>query len=135
MAKPATQSNQFDPAVVNAILGKIDNFYAELASERGSYMSTCRGIRENIRAVFEDAKAQGVPTKELRTLVKIRESEAKARKLYDDLESDQQETLKMIAATEQVKDLPLWRSAEDRGKPIPGVDVERTGQNPNPMFN
>ncbi len=51
-----------------------------------------------------------------------------------DLEGDQQQTLAMLAATEKVRDLPLWRSAEDR-KPIPGVDVVRTGEHPDPMFD
>jgi hypothetical protein len=134
MAKPATASNDFDPKVVNALLGKIDQFHDDLASERGSYMAKCRNIRENIDNVFEEAKAQGIPTKELRTLVKIRVGEAKCRKLYEDLEGDQQETLARLAATEKVADLPLWRSAIER-KPVPGVDVERTGENPNPMFN
>lgn len=131
MAKPASASNQFDPDIVRPILAKIDGFYADLGKERGSYMSTCRGIRENIKAVYDEAKTQGIPTKELRTLIKIRENEQKNQKLYEELEADQQQTLAMIAATEKVMDLPLWRSTR---KPVPGVDVVRTGEHPNPMF-
>lgn len=133
MAKPATSTNNFDPVIVNELLDKIDGFHADLGSERGASMSRCRNIRESISNVFKEAKAQGIPTKELRTLVKIRINEATNQKLYEELESDQQATLAMLAATERVKDLPLWRSAEDR-KPIPGVDVVRTGEHPDPMF-
>lgn len=131
MAKPANATNDFDPIVVNALLGKIDGFDADLMSERGSYMSKCRNIRENIKAVYDDAKAQGVPSKELRTLVKIRKHERKSVELFNELEADQQQALAMLAATEKVKDLPLWRAA---AKPVPGWDVARTGEHPEPMF-
>ena len=131
MAKPAHTTNDFDPIIVNALLGKIDGFDTDLLSERGSYMSKCRNIRENIKAVYDEAKAHGVPSKELRTLVKIRKGERRNAELFNELEADQQHTLAMLAATEKVKDLPLWRAA---AKPVAGWDVERTGQHPEPMF-
>ena len=109
---------------------------ADLLSERGSYMAKCRGIRESIQAVYDEARAAGVPKKELSTLVKIRKNEQRNIALYNDLESDQQQTLAMLAATEKVADLPLWRSATERTRrPIPGVDVVRTGEHPDPMFD
>lgn len=131
MAKPATASNQFDPDVVNNLLGKIDGYDGDLDSERGSYMKKCRDIRERIAAVYEEAKAHGVPQKELRTLVKIRTHEKASKKLFLELEHDQQEALKLLAATEKVKDLPLWRSAEERG-----THTDDTGatQHAKPMF-
>jgi len=132
MAKPATASNQYDPDVVNNLLGKIDGFDADLDSEKGSYMKRCRDLRERIAAVYEEAKAAGVPQKELRTLVKIRKHEKASKKLFLELEHDQQENLKMIAATEKVKDLPLWRSAEERGT---HVDDDGATVHPKPMFN
>jgi hypothetical protein len=132
MAKPATSLNSFDPEVVNNLLGKIDGYDADLDSMKGSYMASCRNVRENIKAVYDQAKAQGVPEKELRTLVKIRKNERRNMKLYQELEHDQQEVLKMIAATEKVMDLPLWRATtEDRG-----THVDETGktQHAKPMF-
>lgn len=133
MAKPATASNQFDPDVVNNLLGKIDGYDADLDSEKGSYMKKCRDIRERMNAVFEEAKAHGVPQKELRVLVKIRKHEKSSKKLFLELEHDQQEALKLLAATEKVKDLPLWRAAfEDRG-----THTDDTGatQHAKPMFD
>lgn len=132
MAKPATASNGFDAETVNRMLGKIDGFDADLDSERGSYMKKCRNIREHITAVYEEAKGLGIPQKELRTLIKIRKGEASNARLYAELENDQQHVLKMLAATEKVADLPLWRAAI---KPIPGVDVAKSGQTSNPMFD
>lgn len=132
MAKPANASNQYDPDIVNALLGKIDGFDDDLASEKGSYMSRCRNIRESIKAVYDEAKAHGVPQKELRVLVKIRKHEKASSKLFHELENDQQVNLQMLAATEAVADLPLWRSAAAR-KPIPGVDVDAP-KHQKPMF-
>ena len=113
MAKPAntTSINSFDAELVQSILAKIDRYEADLLSERGESMAACRNIRDSIRGVYEDAKAQGIPTKELRALCKIRKNEAKNTQIYAELERDQQEVLSMLATAEGVKDLPLWRAA------------------------
>ena len=115
MAKAANASNDFEPEVVQELLGKIDGYHADLASERGTFMKTCRSIRESISNVYTEAKARGIPQKELRSLVKIRLNEAKNRKIYEELEADQQLTLSMLATAEGVKDLPLWRAAAMMG--------------------
>ncbi|TQF30011.1 hypothetical protein UNPA324_10530 [Bradyrhizobium sp. UNPA324] len=46
-------------------------------------------------------KARGIPTKELRSLVKIRLNEEKNRELYEDLEADQQQIVSMLAGEAQ----------------------------------
>lgn len=134
MAKPATTTNQYDRTILNSLLKKIDGFHTDLESERGSYMSRCRNIRESIQGVLEEAKAAGIPQKELRTWIKIRTNEAKTSKLYHELEPDQQQNLQMIAeATEKVRDLPLWRASfEDHG-----TKTDDTGRmvHGKPMFN
>ncbi|MGY8665703.1 GapR family DNA-binding domain-containing protein [Bradyrhizobium sp. UFLA05-109] len=115
MAKAANTSNDFEPEVVQELLGKIDGYHADLASERGTFMKTCRSIRESISNVYTEAKARGIPEKELRSLVRIRLNEQKNRKIYEELEADQQLTLSMLATAEGVKDLPLWRAAAMMG--------------------
>src|SRR5258708_6089052 len=65
MAKAADTSNQFDTAVVQNLVGKIEDFFVDLDSERGTYMQRCRNIRESISAVYDEAKARGIPKKEL----------------------------------------------------------------------
>ncbi|WP_063685589.1 GapR family DNA-binding domain-containing protein [Bradyrhizobium stylosanthis] len=115
MAKAANTTNDFEPEVVQELLGKIDGYHADLASERGTFMKTCRSIRESISNVYTEAKARGIPQKELRSLVKIRLNEAKNRRIYEELEADQQQTLSMLATAEGVKDLPLWRAAAMMG--------------------
>jgi uncharacterized protein (UPF0335 family) len=115
MAKAANTTNDFEPEVVQELLGKIDGYHADLVSERGTFMKTCRSIRESISNVYTEAKARGIPEKELRSLVKIRLNEAKNRKIYEELEADQQLTLSMLATAEGVKDLPLWRAAAMMG--------------------
>lgn len=131
MAKPAHTSNQYDPSVVQNLLGKIDGFDSDLESERGTYMQKCRSIRERMSAVYDEAKAQGVPQKELRVLVKIRKHEKSSTKLYHELENDQQQNLKMLAATEKVMDLPLWRASVEHGT---GTDDTGAMKVAKPMF-
>jgi hypothetical protein len=131
MAKPAHASNDFDPVVVNHLLAKIDGLDKDKSSEHASYMSKVRNILESQKAVYDEGKAAGIPAKELRTLVKIRHAERKAASLYEELEPDQQHILAMLAATEKVADLPLWRAS---AKSVPGWDVARSGQHPSPMF-
>ena len=114
MAKPATQTNNFDPEIVNNLLARIDDYKAEISSERGQSMQRCRAIRESISNCFREAKAKGIPTSELRALLKIRDHEAASRKIYDELEKEQKENLALLAATERVKDLPLWRIASEK---------------------
>jgi hypothetical protein len=116
MAKAAATTNDFDPEVVQEILAKIDGYKADILRERGSSMSRCRSIHESISSTFKEAKARGIPTKELRSLVKIRENEEKNRQIYADLEADQQHVLSMLATAEGVKDLPLWRASAAMGE-------------------
>lgn len=111
MAKSATSTNDFEPEIVQEILAKIDGYEADLLSERGSSMARCRNIRESISNVYKEAKARGIPDKELRALVKIRKNEQKNIRIFGELERDQQQIVSLLATAEGVKDLPLWRAA------------------------
>src|SRR5215510_10349190 len=108
MAKPASANgNGYDSQVVQNLVNKIEDYFVDLESERGTYMQKCRGIRESIAAVYEEADARGVPKKELRVMVKARGKLKSARQMLDDLESDQRETVEMLAeAFGDAADLP-----------------------------
>jgi len=124
MAKSATSTNNFDPAIVNSILGKLDDYDAQLLSMRGAYMADCRRVRESMKGVYDDAKMSGIPTKPLKALMEIRKNEKKNNEIYrDKLEEEEQEQLRILAATEKVMDLPLWASARptpvsERPRPV-----------------
>jgi hypothetical protein len=111
MAKPADAKNTFDPAVVKSLVGKIEGYFDDIESERGSYMRRCRSIRESITAVYDEAKARGVPRKELRAFIKGRQRLEKARKVLADLEAEERETVELLAeAFGDAADLPLFES-------------------------
>jgi uncharacterized protein (UPF0335 family) len=119
MAKEATaRGNGYDPNQLKTIVGKIEACFADLLSERGAYMNRCRGIRQGITAAYDEAKALGIPKKELRTLVKTRELQGKIEAQVAALEADEKETYAMlIDSLGDFGNLPLGAAALDRAKP------------------
>jgi uncharacterized protein (UPF0335 family) len=110
-AAAATTTNGFDPKIVQPLVKKIEGFFDDLDSERGTYMQKCRSIRESISAVYEEADARGIPKKELRAFVTARLKLEKARAVLDALEADQRETVEMLSeAFGDAADLPLFES-------------------------
>jgi hypothetical protein len=116
MAKAAdAQTNSFDPAIVQSLTNKVDGCFTELESERGTYMRRCRSIRERIRGIYDEAAARGLPKDEFRTFIKGRQALAKAQRLLEDLETEQRETVEMLAeAFGDAKTLPLFASKIER---------------------
>jgi Arc/MetJ-type ribon-helix-helix transcriptional regulator len=114
---PAAATNGFDREKLQDIVGRIEQCFADLLSERGAYMNRCRGIREGITAAYDDAKAQGIPKKELRALVKTRELERKIAAQFAELEADEQQNYQMIQeALGDFADSPLGAAAVERAK-------------------
>lgn len=116
MARKASEdrkTNEFDPAVVKDLVKRWDACNESLASEKGSYMRACREIREDMQGLLEEAKARGVPKKELRLFLKARGRLADARRILDDIEDDAVKlTVEQLAvAFGDAKDLPLFESA------------------------
>jgi hypothetical protein len=115
MAQPASATNTFDPTIVKPIVDKIEGFLADLDSERGSYMQRCRSIRDSMSSAYEEGKARGIPKKELRALVRTREKLRAARRVLDDLEPEQRQTVEMLAeAFGDAADLPLFAETINR---------------------
>lgn len=95
MTKAAKYSGH-DPDQIKGFVSDIEHCLKQLESERGKYMSRCRSIRDDIKAVIEVAKESGISTRALRSVVKARELERKVDKLRDALEDEHQETYDQI---------------------------------------
>jgi chorismate mutase len=118
MAKDARSSNGYDPEKLQEVVGKIDGCLDDLLSERGSYMAKCRVIRKGMAAVFDEAKAAGIPTKELRLKIKNREREAKIKESIAELENDEKANYDMICqGLGDFGDTELGKAAIDKARP------------------
>lgn len=139
MAKPAKEAaatNEYDPKVIQNLVGKIDQHFADLASEQGSYMQRCRTIRESIAATYDEGKARGVPKKELRAFVSGRQKLAKARAVLDDLEPDQRQTVEMLAkAYGDAADLPLFAYVSGNAVSSDSAAPKSKAKNKQPDFD
>ncbi len=97
MAKKANEAvNSPESDDVQAAVRNIEDHYADLASERGSYMLKCRRIRESMAADYERAGNQGISKKLLKLIVKERELERRIDALALDLENDERSELEML---------------------------------------
>ncbi len=81
-------SNRATPEEAGSFVDQFEEFEAEIASERGVFMSKCRAIRERQKELLEDAKSQGVGKGLVKAIAKARELEAKAKAIRDEMEDD-----------------------------------------------
>jgi uncharacterized protein (UPF0335 family) len=111
-------ANSYDRAQLEALLTEIDAADERLASLKGEYMVSCKGPREDITAVFEQAKEQGIPVKAFRTIVKNRRLDKQMHGNINKLDLDQQAEYDLMAEKlGDFADLPLGKAALDRVKP------------------
>jgi hypothetical protein len=97
MARKANQAiNTPDDEDVKAAVAAIEHGLADLASERGRYMSLCKKIREIMAGDYEDAANKGVPKKLLKKIIRERELARKIDALVLDLEPDEASELDML---------------------------------------
>src|SRR6185312_16153185 len=99
MAKNQTgdqKTNGIDPVKAKRFVGEIDRCFDELASERGSYMARCRGIRDRIKGWKEQAADAGIPRGGLNHLLKRRELQTTIDEHEAEAEADTIETADMI---------------------------------------
>ena len=90
------QTSPIDSVKARRFVSEIDRCFDELDSERGSYMSRCKGIRERIKDWKDQAEASGIPRRGLNHLLKRREIESKLKAHEDDAEEEIRETADMI---------------------------------------
>src|SRR5262249_2632890 len=93
-------------------------------SLKGEYMASCKGPRQDIAAVFEQAKDSGVPVRAFKTIVKNRRLDrqmaANVAKLEED---DVAEYDKLVTDLGEFWDLPLGQAALRRAKPSKHEDA------------
>jgi len=115
--QPRAGTNGFDPDVLHALVDRIEGVVEDLLSERGSYMSKCRSMREDIANIYDEAKARGIPTKPLKKAVKARELTRKIEALRVDFDLIERETYDQIRhALGDLADTPLGEAAA-KGSP------------------
>jgi uncharacterized protein (UPF0335 family) len=111
------QSNALDADKVRRYVGTIEEYERDLESKKGAYMAECKSVRSDISDIYVEAKAQGVPMKELKRVVKTRVLERRTKKLRDDLDSDGQENYdQIIHALGGLAELPLGAIVADRAR-------------------
>jgi hypothetical protein len=98
MARQANESipNTPTPEHVKDALKTIEEYYNDLATERGKYMHRCKKIREGMADEYESAGKRGISKKLLKKIVKERELERKMLAVTADLEDDDKSTYEML---------------------------------------
>jgi len=111
-ALKVVSSNGFDPDVLRELVGRLDEIDAAKLSEKGKFMKRMRELNDDVKDVFKEAKARGIPTKPLRAELKVRDLLRKASDTREALEAEDAEQATLIAeALGDYADLPLGQAA------------------------
>jgi len=110
-------TNGLDRDAATSFVDQIERHMSDLLSERGSYMARCRGIREAITGVYDDAKSHGIRRNSLKTLIKERRLERKIIELREALEADDKDNYELLVeAVSGLEGTPLGDAAVERDK-------------------
>jgi uncharacterized protein (UPF0335 family) len=77
-------------------LQRIENILAKMETRKGKYMAECKADREDIKEIYTEAKANGLPAKALKGLVRYRSLEKKQKAIADGLDIDEQSTYEQL---------------------------------------
>jgi uncharacterized protein (UPF0335 family) len=114
----AVRANGLDSDLTKSFLDRVLNLYGDLNTERGTYMRQCKDIREDMAAIFDEAKDKGIPMRALKGAVKKRLLEMKIEKIRDDLDGEELDNYDMVLqALGDYGDTPLGRAALDKAPP------------------
>jgi uncharacterized protein (UPF0335 family) len=118
---PAPGHNQLNPDAAKRWLGEVLRVYDQLADLRIENMNKARTIRGRLPGIYDSAKAEGLPVKALKIVVKEELLKRKLALLEDQIEalepddSEDQETLDQLReALGPLEDLPLGQAAINR---------------------
>lgn len=125
----AVKGNGFDPKLTKQFVKDIERLFGEMDSKKGEYMAWCQKQRELINGLYDRAKDAGIPKKDLKAVVKIRQLTDKIEELVAADEDDERaETIEMIRhALGDLADTPLGEAAQKgkggKSKGMPGADA------------
>jgi uncharacterized protein (UPF0335 family) len=97
MSEP-TKTNGLDHELVKGFVGRVENVHRDLESLKGTYMSECKALREDIGTIYDEAKDKGIPKRELKANVKRRALQRKLDSIRDDFEGEQLDMFDLIAS-------------------------------------
>lgn len=94
MAKIAEAASKMDGnARAGDYLSRIAALLEEMASEQGSYMARCKGIRDDIKEVYNDAKDAGVDVRALKLHVQLIKLQDRSNKKISQLDALEKKAL------------------------------------------
>lgn len=97
MAKEIGSTNGFKPSEVQSFLTRIGNVQSEIRSVKASNAKRCQELNDDINEILDEAKAAGIPKRELKALIKVKDLTDKIEAIREDLEEDEQETFDQLA--------------------------------------
>ena len=105
-------TNSFDKETAQSFVDRLLNLHADLATERGTYMATCKGIREVMKDVVAEAKDSGIAAKALKGFIKATLLEDKIVAIRDHMDDQDQldyDHLQQVLGV--LSDTPLGQAA------------------------
>jgi AAA+ ATPase superfamily predicted ATPase len=84
--------NGFDKALVRGFAERIDTVEKDMASEKGLYMRTIKGLRADIALIYDEAKEKNIPKKELKAAMRKRRLIRQAESIRDNFDDNGQGT-------------------------------------------
>ncbi len=107
--------NRADQGDMRDFVDRIERCNKDKASAHGVYMKRCGEIQNDINAILDEAKDAGLTKKSVKAVIKVREHEAKAKALREDLEDDDAALFDDIReALGDFADSPLGAAAVER---------------------
>lgn len=113
MPKPGR--NGFDPDKMKKYFSEIDKIQAEMLSMQGEHMARMKAKRAQISDIVDEAKDRdSIPKGAMRSVIKVRMIEARADKVRNDLDDDEQGMHDQIRqALGDFDDTPLGQAAHE----------------------
>jgi uncharacterized protein (UPF0335 family) len=108
-------TNEITQEQSEPFIRRIESYLRDLESERGAYMNRCRGIKDEMKTVYEDASGAGVPRASLKAAIDTAQLQRKINKVAAQLEADAHKAFEdLMRVVEGLDDLPLGQAAIER---------------------